>query len=146
LAFIRCHMAEHRIVNVRVTNETKPPVTFSDDYNGVHYVFEPNRTVSIPLDAAKHIFGYDIKNADTQSMFEHICKRWGWNTPENVKDNFAAIKLIWSKLSFAPVAVKMVEHAIVDPTALEDAPEEVPPAKAAPGKLRLGQQAIAASA
>lgn len=111
-----------RIINVRVTNKNK--VEYSDACSGKVYTFEPGKTTSIPLEAAKHIFSYDVKGSDEQVMFQHVCKRWGWNTPENVKAHFADIKEIWANFEFTPVAVKMVEQAVIDTSALAEMEDE----------------------
>lgn len=45
---------------IKVTN--KHPVRFRDRYDGRDYVFEPNESVIMGEDAAKHIFGYGDPN------------------------------------------------------------------------------------
>lgn len=43
-------------MNVFVTNNGKQ--LLEDGYAGKRYVFQPGRTIEIPMDAAVHIFGY----------------------------------------------------------------------------------------
>jgi hypothetical protein len=132
--------APKRMINVKVTNNND--TQFVDVYNGIRYTFGPKQSVSIPLAAATHIFGYQKTNCDTQMMFNHMCKRWGWNTPENVKDGFAKVKEIFGKFVFAPVVMKLVETSVIDTSVLADDREEAAGAKSTP--FKLGKQAIGA--
>ena len=128
-----------RIINVRVCNNNEE--TFTDYHNGDRYVFKGNgHTESIPLAAAKHIFGYDVKECDEATMFTHVTKRWGWNTPENVKAGFDKIKLTWSKFSFTPVAVKFVETPVIDTSALAEERSEPEVRESTP--MKMGETTI----
>jgi hypothetical protein len=138
---------ERRIMNVKVRNDNGE--TFTDEFSGKTYVFAAGKTISLPLEAAKHIFGYNVKGADDRTMFDHVCKRWGWNTPANVTKGFQEIKEIWSKFTFTPVVLKMVEVPAIDTAALadnrdeaarpEDQDYEIP-------DLKLGEPTIRATA
>ena len=88
----------------------------------VEYVFEASKTRSLPLAAAYHIFGYQIQGGENapKTMFDHVCKRWGWNTPENVKDGFKTVNEIWRKFEFTPVAVRYTEVPVIDTAALAE--------------------------
>jgi len=112
--------AGRREVNVRVMNGNT--TTYRDAYNGVEYVFEASKTRSLPLAAAYHIFGYQIQGGENapKTMFDHVCKRWGWNTPENVKDGFKTVNEIWRKFEFTPVAVRYTEVPVIDTAALAE--------------------------
>lgn len=46
--------------NIFVTNNG--PAVFKDSFDGKQYVIEPQKTVEMPLLAAKHIFGYGDDN------------------------------------------------------------------------------------
>lgn len=135
---------DKRIINVRITNNNTED--FTDSYNGKDFVFKSGKTTSIPLEAAHHLFGYSVKGCDERVMFHHVCKRWGWNTPENVKSNFDSVKKIWSNFEFTPVAVRMTEVPVIDTASLADAKESVPQPQVTPGvevpNLKLGEPSI----
>lgn len=137
---------QKRFINVRVTN--KNPESYSDSCNGIHYTFTGgSKTVSIPLEAAQHIFGYDVKRSDEKAMFDHVCKRWGWNTPDNVKEGFKKIQAIWANLTFTPVAVRMTEVPVIDTAALAEDREEAAEAEDNEFQvpdMKLGEKTIAA--
>lgn len=46
-------------MNVKVTNRNNTKV-LRDRYGGIEYVFNPGETVTIPAEAAEHIFGYGL--------------------------------------------------------------------------------------
>ena len=135
-----------RIINIRVTNYNE--TSYTDFHNGERYVFEGGgKTTSIPLEAATHIFGYSMKDSDEASMFNHVCKRWGWNTPENVKENFKGPKSFWAKITFTPVAVKYTEVPVIDTASLAEDRESAARAEDAAfaiPDLKLGEKTIAA--
>jgi uncharacterized membrane protein len=137
-------MEARRDIKVRVTNKNKE--TFSDQHAGVTYDFEPGETVSLPLEAAQHIFGYKVHGADPKTMFDHVSKRWGWNTPENVRTRYKDITPIWSKFEFTPVAVKYVETAMIDTSALAEPRGDAEQGDEEPSipDLKLGEPSIAA--
>jgi hypothetical protein len=144
-----------KIINVRVTNGNKD-MSFHDKCEGIAYDFPAGKTVSIPLSAAKHIFGYDVKGRDESSMFNHTCMRWGWNTPANVRNGFKGYTDkdgkqqigpldLWSKFTFQPVAGKIVETEIIDlGQVAEDRDTAETPKEET--EFRLGKTAIQASA
>lgn len=72
---------------VRVTNQND--FTIDDRFDGTHYVFETGKKVSVPFDAACHIFGIEhpeqVKE-DKDQLLNFVSRRWGWNTPEIIKD------------------------------------------------------------
>lgn len=77
-----------RIERVRVTNRN--PFQINDMHDGVPYEFPPDLTVTIPPEAAQHIFGWP---AEPQEMAMHMARRFGWNRPEHYtipKDRQAA--------------------------------------------------------
>lgn len=72
-------MDDSPIHKLRVINRND--FTIRDRYDGVPYVFEPNVSVDLSLEAARHIIGYP---AERDVMNLHMAKRWGWNRPEHV--------------------------------------------------------------
>jgi hypothetical protein len=64
--------------NIFVTNNTDK--LHKDGYGGVFYVFEPAKTIEIPVEAARHIFGYGVDNK------EPYLARLGWMITSNDLD------------------------------------------------------------
>ena len=78
-------MTDHRadeIQRIRVVNHND--FTISDRFDGVPVIFEPNKVVDLPPEVAEHIFAYP---ADTEVMFRHMAKRWGWNLPKHIAED-----------------------------------------------------------
>jgi len=73
--------------NIFVTNHTDK--THKDGYGGVFYVFEPNKTVEIPVEVARHIFGYGEDNK------EPYLARLGWIVTSNDLDKGLEILTKW---------------------------------------------------
>jgi hypothetical protein len=69
-----------RIERVRVTNSN--PFEIRDMHDGVPYDFPPGKTVTIPPEAANHIFGWP---AEPHEMALYMARRFGWNQPEDYK-------------------------------------------------------------
>ena len=46
-------------MNVKVTNKNNTKV-LRDKHGGIEYVFSPGETLTIPAEAAEHIFGYGL--------------------------------------------------------------------------------------
>jgi len=87
---------------VKVTN--KNDFALSDMYDSVPYVFEPGKELKMPADAAHHIFGW-TESATHAQMFQHVQKRWGWNTPQ-WRDK---AQRFWDKFSIQSAHFKLVE-------------------------------------
>jgi hypothetical protein len=49
--------------NIFVTNNSD--VKLKDGYAGIFYEFKPGTTVEIPVETAKHIFGYEENDINT---------------------------------------------------------------------------------
>lgn len=81
------------MANIFVTNRTEKPL--KDGFSGVMYSFEPGKTIEIPEDAARHIFGYkdDVK--------EPYLARLGWAKTSNDLEEGLKILAQW-ELSTEP--------------------------------------------
>lgn len=93
---------------VKVTNHNDFPI--DDHFDGVHYIFEPNKSVKLPFDAACHIFGIehpDQVSSNKDELLNFVCRRWGWNTPDILKDKQHLER--FKKIKLALVSYKMVE-------------------------------------
>lgn len=67
-----------RILHVRVINRNDFPL--HDMYDSVPYNFLPGQPISIPVDAAAHIFGW-WEGVDPAQQRRYVQRRFGWNTP-----------------------------------------------------------------
>lgn len=76
-----------------------------DGFDGVLYTFERDQPVTIPLAAAKHIFGCDDTGKPDPS---YIQRRWGWNTPDTVKEYAKWL----ANIRIEPVTLETVELSI----------------------------------
>ena len=109
-----------REVAVRVTDLNEWVMgPIRDGFDGVLYTFERNQPVTIPLSAARHIFGCDESGKPDPS---YIQRRWGWNTPESIKESSKWLQ----NIKIEPVTLETVELAI-DPDA--EVGEDATPAK-----------------
>lgn len=89
---------------VRVVNNNE--FTIKDMFDGIPFTFDPGKPVTIPPDAAGHIFGWRA-DATPDEMLVYCQKRHGWNTPEVVR---AGDHTKWfGKLELKPVRFRMVE-------------------------------------
>jgi hypothetical protein len=91
-------------VHLRVTNNNDFEI--NDRYDGVPYSFEAGKALTVPPEAALHIFGWQ-PGADPRLIEIHVTKRWGWNTPAFMENGNA--KKFFAKLDFKPVTFKTVE-------------------------------------
>jgi hypothetical protein len=97
-----------RVRRVRVTNGLDVP--FADRFDSVLVTIAPGGSESISVDMAAHFFGPTF---DRLSMFRHVSKRQGWNTPGYLKVNPETGKTLaeenFGKLKITPVIYKMIE-------------------------------------
>lgn len=105
-------VAQARIKYVRVTNNGDIP--FTDRHDGVPVRIDPGKSDNFPLDMAEHFFG---NPSDPATMFRHVCRRQGWNTPKHLQPSEEDPKktlaeLLFSKLDIRPVVYKMVEETV----------------------------------
>jgi len=80
-----------RIERVRVTNRNA--FLLSDMHDGVPYEFPPGVTVTIPVEAAAHMFGWP---AEEQEMHLYMARRYGWNQPHHYKADDNGL-MLWQK-------------------------------------------------
>jgi hypothetical protein len=115
------------LISLKVTNHNE--FTITDMFDGVPYVFESGKSISVPSDAALHILGW-YPGVDMLVVKNHVQKRWGWNTPELV--NSKAHDKYFAALTFKPITYKIVE---VPEEVSEAEGDELPnPIKAKPKK------------
>ena len=115
-----------RILHVRVINHND--FVISDMYDSVPYVFAPHAPVSIPVDAAAHIFGW-WENCDPAAMKRYVQKRFGWNTPDMQKSN--QHEEFFKKIDIKPMLYRLVPMAMeADPSDNEGEATDVKPKKA----------------
>lgn len=106
------------VIGVKVTNNNEN--TYKDRYDGILYEFAHKKSVTLPYEAACHIFGVDFAPGPTghinpnlrDKTFEHIHKRWGWNkpgTPEQFEKTRNAARARFDKIEFTLVHMRMVE-------------------------------------
>jgi len=79
---------EAQVMEVHVINRNE--FTIRDRFDGTEFEFPQDRAVSVPPDAALHIFGWFPEWTDKEGvkhvpnpveMKRHVMKRFGWNTP-----------------------------------------------------------------
>lgn len=92
-----------QIMNVKVINRND--FTITDRFDGVPYVFEQNRPLSVPIDAANHIFGWH-PGVDPAVVRRHVQKRMGWNTP--AMETSGQHNRFFEALEITPIMYRMV--------------------------------------
>lgn len=113
------------VLHVKVTNHND--FTIEDRYDGILYKFLKGKSLSVPFEAACHIFGVDFTPDESGKMneglkdgvFAHLQKRWGWNRTSQAKD---AAKW-FSKLEFSLTRHVLVEEAVENSEDEEELPE-----------------------
>jgi len=91
-------------VHLRVTNGND--FAIDDRHDGVPYLFEAGKALTVPPEAALHIFGW-YPGVDMKVVATHVTRRWGWNTPAFMQSGDAP--RFFGKLEFKPVTFKTVE-------------------------------------
>lgn len=128
-----------QIMNVKIVNRNDFEI--ADRFDGVPYVFAPNHPVSVPIDAANHIFGY-FPGVEKEIVRRHCQKRFGWNTPSMVQEG--QHNRFFDAIEITPIMYRMVAVEVD-----EDGEEPVSPANGrprAPKTNRLMEAAGAAGA
>lgn len=104
-------MDEVTVGGVRIVNNNE--FTIADMFDGVPFTFEPGKAITIPPDAANHIFGWrpvaenETESARNNEMLIYCQKRHGWNTPDIVRVGEHTKR--FGKLEFKAVRFRMVE-------------------------------------
>lgn len=98
---------------VKVTNNND--FDLDDHFDGRRYEFPTGKSVSIPFDAACHIFGVEHPDQlkDKDKLLTHVCRRWGWNTKEMIKDKENVNR-------FANIKIVLVSYKVVRDDGVED--------------------------
>jgi hypothetical protein len=129
-------LEQQRINYVRVTNGLAFP--FTDRHDGVPVTIQPGKSENLPLDMAAHFFGFH-PGVKPETMYRHVAKRQGWNTPEYVKQNPETHKTLaqeyFDKLTIEAVAYKLVQVEKPDPKRPVPADPEIP-TEASEGLMR----------
>lgn len=100
------------VTQVRVIN--KNTFAIKDKYDGVDFVFPPNKPVNCPMEVAAHVFGYfprpdmDLEQA-YEAMKLYCKKRFGWNTPKHEAEDNG--QKFFENLDIQPVRFQLVEVA-----------------------------------
>ena len=128
------------INTVRLTNNL--PFAFTDRYDGVPFTVAPGKSENLPVEVAAHFFGYH-PDVEPETMFRHIAKRQGWNTPDFVKDRPDHDKTLareyFDKLKIEAVAYKLVPADKPDPRTPIPAEQHIPDDKPQTFKERRKQ-------
>ena len=106
------------ITNARVTNRNEFPI--DDRYDGIPYLFAPNKPVVIPLDAAAAIFGMPVDSdgvVDFAPDPAYMARRWGWNVLEKREEKeltSVAMERLTRETAakIANISVEAVSHAL----------------------------------
>jgi hypothetical protein len=89
-----------RVTDMNLWPEQEP---IKDCFNGVEYTFAYGRPIVIPLEAARHIFGFD--SVTKKPNFNHVIQRWGWNR----KDTREHAREWFGNLLIEPVVLTQME-------------------------------------
>ncbi len=96
-----------QLVKIINTND----FTIEDMFDGVPYKFEPNKPLSIPLEAAAHFFAWPSDDPTLVKMW--IAKRLGWNTKDDIARQPDA-RMRWEhwveKIMIVPVHFDLVQR------------------------------------
>src|SRR6185312_5561378 len=102
-------MTEASQVHVKVSNGNDFDI--GDRFDGIPYTFKARTTVPIPLEAAIHFFGFQVDPESQQLSFvpdsAHVCRRWGWNTPEFLKNDRG--RKMAERITVTPVTYELRE-------------------------------------
>jgi hypothetical protein len=94
---------------VSVTNHNDFPI--EDGLNGVRYTFAPGKPVTIPVAAARHIFGWSPCDP-YRVCLEHVTERFGWNF---TREGRAKARQWANGFVVKPLLVRTVEFAFQTP-------------------------------
>lgn len=94
--------AQPQISHVKITNNN--PFEIKDRYDNIPYAFPPGKPVSIPLGAARHIFGFHLESGERE-VFDYMSRRFGWNKPGQDEE----ARLYFSNMEIKPIAYRLVE-------------------------------------
>lgn len=120
------HQVSQPAPQVRVTNRNEFDI--EDSFDGIPYTFPGRsfaredvekktplfRAITVPPEAAAHFFAYGLHatmppKQQLQAMFEHISRRYGWNTAEREKEGRS--REYFRNIDIRPVMFKLVEDS-----------------------------------
>lgn len=105
--------AADEIQRIRVVNRND--FAIHDRFDGVPVVFEPNKQVDLSPEVAEHIFRYP---GDTEDMYRHMARRWGWNLPKHIAEDEHGVSLWVRQCRNIEISVSRFElRPIGDPKA-----------------------------
>jgi len=114
---------------IRVTNKNDFPIT--DMYDGVPYLFAPNKPISIPVAAASHFFAWPTDDPKLFGLW--LSKRLGWNTKADLELQSDG-RMRWQhwveKIHIEAVQYELVQRDPAAPIPADDGivePERLPP-------------------
>src|SRR5215469_17144580 len=103
---------EPQVMEVHVINRNE--FTIRDMFDGTEFEFPQDKAVSIPPDAALHIFGWfpdwtdeegKLHTPSEAAMRAHITRRFGWNTPAF---SGGTGDIFYSNIKIKPVKFRLV--------------------------------------
>jgi len=124
--------SEPQVMQVQIINRNT--FTIRDMFDGIEFIFPPNRPVVIPVDAAHHIFGWFSPYQDQEGrkhepdaaeMRRHVMRRFGWNTPGMSETG----DIYYEHLKLKPIIYRMVPVAVDDQENLPVAAAPTPPTR-----------------
>lgn len=96
-----------KVHHVKIKNMNPFPIR--DAFDGVTYLFPPNHFVTVPMQVARHIFGFHLEATEVD-VFNHITRRFGWNRPDMADQ----ARTYFNNISIRPVIFRVVEQAVED--------------------------------
>ena len=78
-----------------------------EGYDDNLFTFAPAKALTIPVEAAKHILGFNEETR--QADFLHVQRRWGWNVKDAKNDTLSHAKEWFKNIIVRPVYFETVE-------------------------------------
>lgn len=134
-SYVTNEKLEPQVLSLRVINMN--PFRIVDRFDGTVFEFLPNIPKDVPVDAARHIFGWypsftdadgNLHEVDPVAMKLHCQRRFGWNTPSMVEGGGS--DLFYENLHFRPIMYHMVPVLLDEQDDLEAEPVKGPGGRA----------------
>lgn len=119
------------VLQVKVTNKNK--FAIEDRYDGILYSMDAGKSVSIPYEAACHIFGVDFTPDNSGTMdpglrdaaYRHVSRRWGLNrSAKSGGFDDKKAREVFDNIQFTLTTMVLVEQAVEEEVDLP-APHEI---------------------